>query len=342
MNTMADKLDNKPNAEKLLESLRYLGYDNILAIGDIIDNAIDADAQEIRINVERKPDSSFVIQIADNGTGMAEYILDQASRLGSETPRSPSTDLGRFGMGLVTASLSMGRRLTIISRVAGSEMLANVTDIDHMVRANEFIKEYFGPARKEDAQLFRDLLSNSASGTVVQLSKTDGFTRKYTRAFEKELHRYIGQVYRMFIRAGRKFLVNGTEVPIHDPLWIEQKAEIFSDEIYNLKFTNVEGQEKEEPIRIRLIILPDQGSAHLNGKAGFNVLRSGLYILRNNREIAAAQLLGLNKLSRHPDFIRFRGEIFITGRLDEAFGIEFTKRDVKPTQSVLERRSPIL
>ena len=65
--------------------------------------------------------------------------------------------------------------------------------------------------------------------------------------------------------------------------------------------------------------------------------KSGFCVLRNNCEIAAAQLLGLNSLSRHPDFIRFRGEIFISGRLDEAMGVEFTKRDVKPTQSIRDQ-----
>jgi hypothetical protein len=85
------------------------------------------------------------------------------------------------------------------------------------------------------------------------------------------------------------------------------------------------------------VMLPDHGSTQLNKKHGYNIQKSGFYVLRNNREIAAAQLLGLNSLSRHPDFIRFRGEIFISGRMDEAMGIEFTKRDVKPTQSIRDQ-----
>src|SRR5947208_3237308 len=63
----------------------------------------------------------------------------------------------------------------------------------------------------------------------------------------------------------------------------------------------------------------------------------GFYVLRNNREIAEAQLLNLASLSRHPDFFRFRAELFVTGRLDEALGIEFTKRDVKPIQSISDQ-----
>jgi hypothetical protein len=78
------------------------------------------------------------------------------------------------------------------------------------------------------------------------------------------------------------------------------------------------------------VILLDHGSIADNMKAGYNVQRSGFYVLRNNREIAEARLLDLNSLSRHHDFIRFRGEIFVTGRLDDALGIGFTNRDVKP------------
>lgn len=338
MNMAFSMLDNSPNAQKLLESLRYLGYDNLLAISDIVDNSIDAEADKIHINILRAENGGFVIQIADNGMGMTEKVLDQASRLGSQTPRSPTTDLGRFGMGLVTAAWSLGRRLTIITRCAGGELLSNVTDIDHMIHSNRFVREYFGLARKEESQLFHELLddpNDAPNGTIVQISNTDGFRRRYTKVFEKELARHLGQVYRMFIRSNRHFFVNGNEVAINDPLWLDQGAEIYSDETYNLKYTVAGSQEQEEPIRIRLVILPDHGSRELNAKAGYKVERSGFYILRNNREIAEAQLLGL--LSRHPDYIRFRGEIFINGRLDEAFGIEFTKRDIKLIQSIRDQ-----
>lgn len=332
-----NKLDNTPNARKLLDSLRYLGYDNLYAISDLVDNAIDAEAQHIRITTTRAPNADVIIQIADDGLGMTEDVLDQASRLGSEIPRNPAIDLGRFGMGLVTASLSLGRRLTIITRARKGELLVNITDIDHMIEANQFIREYFGRAREAEKIAFAEALGDAPSGTVIQISKSDGFKRKYTKAFEKELMQHLGQVYRMFIRAGREFYVGEQKVPINDPLWLDDgKNEPHSDETYDLKF-GPEGEEQTESVRIRLAILPDHGSTQLNKKHGYNVQKSGFYVLRNNREIAAAQLLGLNSLSRHPDFIRFRGEIFISGRLDEAMGIEFTKRDVKPTQSIRDQ-----
>lgn len=337
-NSKTDRLDNTPNARKLLDSLRYLGYDNLYAISDIVDNAIDADAQNIWINIERLSDADFAIRIADDGVGMNEDVLDQASRLGSEVPRNPATDLGRFGMGLVTASLSLGRRLTIVTRPSNGALLANVTDVDHMINANQFVKEYLGPAREPERRLFAETFDGASSGTLVQITKSDGFKRRYVKAFEKTLSQHLGQVYRMFLRAGRKLFVNGDAVQIHDPLWLDdERTEVYSDETYELKYVDANGPEIHDPVRVRLVILPDHGSTQLNKKAGYNVLKSGFYVLRNNREIASAQLLGLSSLNRHPDFIRFRGEVFVTGRLDDALGIEFTKRDVKPIQSIRDQ-----
>ena len=332
-----NKLDNTPNARKLLDSLRYIGYDNLYAISDLVDNSLDAEAQHIYITANRQAGTDFIIQIADDGLGMTEDVLDQASRLGSETPRNTAIDLGRFGMGLVTASLSLGRRLTIITRSRKGNLMVNITDIDHMIEANQFIREYFGPAREAEKKIFAEALGDAPSGTIIQISKSDGFKRKYTKAFEKELTQHVGQVYRMFIRSGREFYVGAQKVPINDPLWLDDgKNEPYSDEPYDMEF-GPEGEKQTESVRIRLVMLPDHGSTQLNKKHGYNIQKSGFYVLRNNREIAAAQLLGLNSLSRHPDFIRFRGEIFISGRMDEAMGIEFTKRDVKPTQSIRDQ-----
>ncbi|MCI0336732.1 MAG: hypothetical protein L0226_04080 [Acidobacteria bacterium] len=221
-------------------------------------------------------------------------------------------------------------------------MLVNITDVDHMIEANQFIREYFGPAREAEKKIFAETLGDAPSGTLIQISKSDDFKRKYTKAFEKELTQHLGQVYRMFIRSGREFFVGEQRVPINDPLWLEDgKNEPYSDETYDLEF-GLEGEKQTESVRIRLVMLPDHGNTQLNKKHGYNIQKLGFYVLRNNREIAAAQLLGLNSLSRHPDFIRFRGEIFISGRMDEAMGIEFTKRDVKPTQSIRDQLDTLI
>ena len=109
---------NDPNAGRLIESLRYLGYGNYEAIADLVDNAVDAEAQHISVRVQQR-NNQPLISIADDGAGMTCEVLDQAMRLGSLTTRDLNSDLGKFGMGLVTASLSIPPSSTKCRRDGG-------------------------------------------------------------------------------------------------------------------------------------------------------------------------------------------------------------------------------
>lgn len=127
---MTDNYDfeNLPNAAKVISSLRLVGYDNISAIADLVDNSLDAGAQNIQLQI--KPDlDGYTIYLADNGSGMSKNILDEALKLGSDTERDEDSDLGKFGMGLVTASLSMCKRLTVITKANKGPLLTSIQDI---------------------------------------------------------------------------------------------------------------------------------------------------------------------------------------------------------------------
>src|SRR5437588_2789528 len=94
-------LENPPHARRTMEALRELGYDSYASILDIIDNSIDAQATKIDITI-KEDSGDIIITIDDDGTAMDEETLSEALRLGSDTERE-ATDLGKFGMGLVTA-----------------------------------------------------------------------------------------------------------------------------------------------------------------------------------------------------------------------------------------------
>lgn len=333
-----NKLDVSPNARKLIDSMRFLGYENKSAICDLIDNSIDANSRNIWLNINRVNKDDFTIEIVDDGIGMSEKILSQALRFGSMTERSTRSDLGRFGMGLTTASISMGRRIHVITKTSRGEINTAILDLDEMQERNNFQLQEFGPADSDDITEYTGKLGDSTSGTIVKISKSDGFKRMYVGSFQKDMIKHLGQIYRYFIRDAKiNMFVNDELVPINDPLWLDHPDTMeYSNEVYEIKYKiDSSGEESEEPVRIRLVILPDHGGRQENKRAGYNADRSGFYILRNNREIASSQTLGL--ITRHPDFIRFRGEIFISGALDDVMGIEFTKRDVKPTQAVKDQ-----
>ena len=96
-----------PKAAMLIESMRDIGYTLETAIADIVDNSITAGAGTIDLFADTTA-SDVKIAILDDGGGMDESTLFEAMRIGSRNPldeRDPY-DLGRFGLGLKTASFS--------------------------------------------------------------------------------------------------------------------------------------------------------------------------------------------------------------------------------------------
>lgn len=108
-----------PKAGAMVETLRGLGYSTATAIADIIDNSIAAGAEHVDLRfVWKGPDS--LVSIQDDGCGMDDIELDRAMRLGEKSPLESrsNSDLGRFGIGLKTASFSQCRRLTVASSLS--------------------------------------------------------------------------------------------------------------------------------------------------------------------------------------------------------------------------------
>lgn len=109
--------ENAPNAASLIESLRDIGYTFKAALADIVDNGISAAAKNIDIHI-RWNSGDPAIWIVDDGFGMTDIELFEAMKPGSRSPKEDRKlgDLGRFGLGLKTASFSQCRQLTVISR----------------------------------------------------------------------------------------------------------------------------------------------------------------------------------------------------------------------------------
>ena len=117
-----------PSAARLTSSLRDIGYDFQTAVADLIDNSLSADAGNIVVEIEYQDDGSYV-SIADDGCGMSANALLEALRYGSRRSDSPD-DLGRFGLGLKTASLSQCRRLTVVSRRGHDDKMITTRTLD--------------------------------------------------------------------------------------------------------------------------------------------------------------------------------------------------------------------
>src|SRR5688572_8785191 len=134
-----------PNPARLYSSLRDSGYANDAAVADLVDNAIDADATAVRIHVEPRSgmlrEESTTLVVADDGIGMDAATLAEALKLGSLAEHDPNSDLGKYGLGLITASISIARRLTVLTKTRDGELLKAVHDLDIIYKQNQFVAE---------------------------------------------------------------------------------------------------------------------------------------------------------------------------------------------------------
>jgi hypothetical protein len=108
-----DKIE--PNARGAIRAYRNLGYKLNDALADLIDNSIDAEAKHVLIRFIYTPDAVARVVIADDGHGMTENGLRSAMQFGV-VEKHASSDLGKYGMGMKTASFSQAKCLSVITR----------------------------------------------------------------------------------------------------------------------------------------------------------------------------------------------------------------------------------
>ena len=169
---MDDVLTVLPNASSLIESMRSIGYSFETAIADIIDNSISGDAKQVDIFLNSS-DGQPYIQIIDNGLGMNNEELIEAMRLGSKNPTEErlKSDLGRFGLGLKSASFSQCRVLTVISK-KDKQINGYQWDLDLVQRTDKFS---IRKLRKNEIEEISNIniLYQFSHGTIVQWQNFD-------------------------------------------------------------------------------------------------------------------------------------------------------------------------
>ena len=309
-------VDNPPNARRTMEALREMGYDSYASILDLIDNSLDAHATQVRVSIAEKS-GDIVIEIEDDGCGMDEETLSEALRLGSDTSRDVG-DLGKFGMGLVTASIGLSQCVEVLTREEDGDLLTGGFDLELIAEENRFVK-WVARATGE-----RNLGNH---GTVVRLSNTDRISNRHPTTFANTLRKRIGQTFRKYLKSGVRIEVNGQVAEAIDPLMLSHgdtrlllESEIQVDD--------------DSTATIRVVELPDFGAAGNNAN-GITPNNSGFYVLRNNREIAEALTFDFYK--KHPDFSHFRAELSFDGSIDRVLHVDVKKMSIHPPQSFLDR-----
>lgn len=331
-----------PSASRMMRSLRNLGYDFSQAVADLVDNSIEAGSSVVLIDVEFDGDHSR-IRIADNGTGMTLEQLKEAMRYGSERLYDYEEGLGKFGLGLKTASLSQCRRLSIATRqsLKSKEIHALCWDLSHIENTNRW--ELIVPDKKELERLLDSHLSDK-SGTVVlwqQLDRMLGFKHPYGELAQKslanmcrDLEKHLAMVFHRYLDGevpGKKISIslNGNKIKPWDPFARGEKKTISLEPVQiRLEFEGVAGIITLEPY-----ILPHQDEFsnrdafnNASGPANWNQ-QQGFYVYRANRLIQSGGWSKLRTVDEHTKLARVA--ISFSPHLDDAFKINVAKMRVQ-------------
>jgi hypothetical protein len=286
----------KPNPKSTINSYRSFGYNISTAISDIIDNSISANANEIRIDYKWNGQESF-ISISDNGFGMNLEELVIAMTPGSKDPEEVrnENDLGRFGMGLKTASFSQCKRLTCITKSEKHNIVKRCWDIDYINSENEWqLLDYVSE------NSFLEKIEKQKSGTLVLWEKLDRIVgnsepnnETVKNAFYQEMinvKEHLSLVFHKFIESKRiKIYFQNEEIKAYNPF------------LLNLNPKPEMGQTRVvDNVEITYFILPHMSEIgkvdyeNLGGSLGwFNA--QGFYIYRGDRLLVAGDWLGIEK-----------------------------------------------
>jgi len=289
-----------PDAGAMIESLRAYGYHLETSIADIIDNSISADAHNIWVDCLWDGENS-IISIKDDGFGMSEATLKNAMRPGSKNPlqeRDPK-DLGRFGLGLKTASFSQCRKLTVGSKTENSELALRCWDLDYVNLCGEW--RLAKPNDNNIPSVFSELEAMK-SGTIVLWEKIDRLTKgtaadntKHQDLFFEQLDilkKHLAMVFHRFLEKphGLKIFLNGKEIKPWDPFLRNHQ----STQRLPLGYIKYCGKQ----IIVTPYILPhrskldDKSFEQAGGPGGWNE-RQGFYLYRNERLIVPGDWFGL-------------------------------------------------
>ncbi|MFM1990353.1 MAG: hypothetical protein RJA99_3310 [Pseudomonadota bacterium] len=332
------EIDCPPHAPALMESMRSVGYSLESALADLIDNSLSAGASAIDLQFRSSGDP--YLALIDNGRGMSPTEIDAAMRHGSRSPLETRAgdDLGRFGLGLKTASMSQCRRFTVVSARDGV-ISGRCWDID-IVNSSMKWTMLALDEREIEAVPHVDRLHANGSGTIVVWRTLDrllaGESNEQAALDQKVdasrehlalvFHRYISGEPR---HKAVSISINGSPLKAIDPFLRDHMA---TQPLDDDDFT-IEGKK----VRVKPFILPHlsklsaQDAARAGGTEGLRS-RQGFYVYRNRRLIVWGTWFRLAKKDELSKLARVR--VDIPNSLDHLWTLDIKKAIAYPPEAV--------
>jgi hypothetical protein len=319
-----------PEASSMIETFRAIGYSFEAAIADVIDNSISAGAKSIWVNFDWQGSRTW-LSVKDVGIGMNGEELIQAMRPGSKNPLDDrgSKDLGRFGLGLKTASFSQCRTLSVISKRESYKSVFWTWDLDFVKHTGNWDLIKYLPEGD-----FENQINSIQSGTMVIWNNIDRLVKDFQKedenVFDKfleimmQVKKHLAMVFHRFLQSGRvKIFFQDREIEGWDPFLSNEIATQGSpvEPFYNGKVT-VKGYVLPHKSK-----LSEDKYRESEGPKGWNE-QQGFYIYRNDRLLVAGDWLGMFRKEEHYKLARI--EINLPNNLDSEWQIDIKKSIARP------------
>lgn len=337
--------DMPPYAPTLMESTRAIGYSIEAAIADIIDNSIAANAA--RIDIDFFPIGQSYISILDDGHGMSEMELISAMQYGSRSPLDvrEESDLGRYGLGMKTASLSQCRVLTVISKQNG--MVAGAQwNLNHIKQAESWSLIVLDESEVKNFPNW-DKLNSYLNGTLVVWQDLDKFgigESDIAAAFTRKMNLIRDHLSLVFHRylSGEPGLkktdirMNDLSIAPQDPFLIRKSTQLMDEETIVVR---------GEKVKVKPYILPHTSKltkkelGALGGKEGLRK-QQGFYVYRNKRLLIWGTWF---RLMRQGDLSKLaRVQVDIPNSLDDLWTLDIKKSTATPPEEVRKNLSVVI
>jgi hypothetical protein len=329
-----------PSAKRLISSMRDLGYEFSDAVAEIVDNSIQAGANVIQVNLQFDGYESY-LTVLDNGVGMTPAEIREALRFGSMRDYEQD-DLGKFGLGLKTSSLSQCDSLTVSSRNSQKKVQIHSYswDMDHINKVDQW---EILPI--ETNELLNPVVEHlySTTGTAVTWERLNrllnfqdpagGRAENDFKRLIQELKISLGATFHRYLTGEQRskkvmIFVNGDLVESWDPFC---RTEINTVELESFSIPiSMDG--RKGLVKFRPFVLPAQSqfsssSAHLRagGPAKWNK-QQGFYIYRSGRLLQSGGWCGLRTSDEHSKLARVLVEI--PAGFDDLFKVNISKMKI--------------
>src|SRR6266511_1430574 len=329
------------NPANFLFATRDTGYKTTgLAVAELIDNSVQAGARRIDVEIGTGPgpDRLIEIMVVDDGAGMDSGSLTEALTFGGTSRFNDRSSLGRYGMGLPNGALSRSRRVEVYTW-QGRKVLWARLDIDELVESGDVTLPAVETIERPP------FVPDTASGTVVRLTRCDRVEYKRSSALARRLCDDLGRIYRHFLADGLSVYVNRQIVIANDPLCLQPDSRItggaqFGDDLVDRipvgsTVGTVSVTFSELPIdRWHALSIEQKRSMGITAGPPVSVVRAGWEIDRGWFFMCA------KRRENYDDW--WRCEVRFDPVLDELFGITHAKQTVSPRPELLEVISPDL